>query len=68
MLHLVLDVFSNSLPPPSPRGVEKLLALAGAAGLVAGVQPRLREVTTECVNCAVNGGPTRVLEYLKAAW
>ena len=44
LLHILLDMNSNSLPtPPRPIGVEKLFALLGAALLVAVVQPSLRD-------------------------
>ena len=43
LLHLLLDTASNALPPPPPRGVEKLLAMVGAAALVGAIRPQMRE-------------------------
>ena len=67
LAHVVLDGFSNSLPePPRPLGIEKLLALFGAAFLVAGLQPSLREAVTGALRSGMS--LQDVLEFVKAAW
>lgn len=64
--HLVLDVMSNALPsPPRPLGIEKLLSLAGAALLIAAVEPAMRESVLGAVQH--DGGWRRVVELVRAA-
>ena len=65
LIHIGLDAVSNALPPPPAVGLEKLLPLLGAAGLVSAVQPQLRELFAG----ATAGGWDwkAMLEYFKAA-
>ena len=66
LLHLLLDAFSNSA---GGIGVDKLLAMAGAAALVAYVQPHVRELFAGAVAAGSESGwdLSAILENLKAA-
>jgi hypothetical protein len=57
---------SNSLPPPGAIGIEKLLAYAGAAVMVALVQPQAWESLTSLFESGAD--LQQLLETLKAAW
>lgn len=62
LLHVILDSASNALPaPPPPRGVEKMLALLGAAVFVAALQPGLRSNLHGALDWQ------RLLEYAREA-
>jgi len=65
LMHLVLDVMSNSLPPPSPLGIEKLFALLGASIFVACIRPTLREAIAGVVRDGSSWN--EVLSQLRAA-
>lgn len=68
LMHLVLDVMSNSLPPPSPLGVEKLFALLGASVFVACIRPALREAVVGVVGVVREGSSwNEVFSQLRAA-
>jgi hypothetical protein len=68
LLHVLLDATSNALPtPPTPLGVEKLLALAGAAALVAAYQPSLRESFVGALGGWREWQFADVLEYIREA-
>jgi len=69
LIHLLLDHFSNALPPPGARGVEKLLAHFGVAVLVAAVRPQARELVAGALEGAAESGWDwkQMLGYVRAA-